>query len=265
MIRDIRIMPAVRAAGRGMEELLFPRRCPFCDRPVSAAPEEMFHALACPSCEGAVQKLSPVRDVLCLRCGRPMENETQEYCGDCRRGGHVFSRGCAVYRYRDVSGTIYRFKYNGRAEYADYLGEQMAQRFLEEFDPGLADALVPVPLSAERQRSRGWNQAALLAEVIGKRTGVPVREDLLVRKESTQAMRGVGAQERRRRLKNAFLFTGDDVKSKKYVLVDDIYTTGATIDACSRELLRAGAGGIFFITLAIGTAESSSRTGKGYD
>ena len=250
----------IRSAGRGLKELLFPRRCPFCDRPVPAAPEDMFHVLACPSCEKKVRRLSPDADVLCLRCGRPLGNAAQEYCMDCRTQEHAFVRGCAVYRYRDVSGPIYRFKYNGRAEYADYLGEQMAQRFLSEFDPEYVDALVPVPLSRERARSRGWNQAALLAEVIGRRTGIPVREDLLVRTQSTEAMRGIGAQERRRRLKSAFLFTGDDVKSKVYVLVDDIYTTGATIDACSRELLRAGAGGIFFITLAIGSAEGG-RTG----
>ena len=255
--------PAVRAAGEAACDLLFPRRCPFCDRPVPMSPQAPFRTLACPSCEEKVRMLSPVRDALCCRCGKPLENSAAEYCSDCLRTRHVYERGCAVYRFRDVSGPIYRFKYNGRAEYAAYFGRRMAERFRGEFDPAGADMLVPVPLSAERLRSRGWNQAALLARVLGQETGIPVREDLLTRRISTEAMRGLGAEERRRKLKSAFLFTGDDVKSKVCVLVDDIYTTGATMDACSRELLRAGARGIFFITLSIGQDLRDAPSGGG--
>ena len=252
-IRDIMsadMISAVRAAAAITQDLLFPRRCPFCDQPVRP-----FGALACPECSAAVHRISPRRDVLCCRCGKPLKDEGAEYCRECLKESHAYRRGCAVYRYRELSGPIYRFKYERRAEYAEFFGRAMAQRFLEEFDPAYVDALIPVPLSKERLAGRGWNQAQLLADVLGRQIHVPVRTDILIRRESTQALRGAGARERRANLKRAFHVTGDDVKSKVYVLVDDIYTTGATIDACSRELLRAGAGGIFFITLAIGNDE----------
>lgn len=229
------------------EDLLFPRRCPICDRPVHP-----FGALICPECEERMTELSPERDVLCCRCGKPLSDPTAEYCGDCAGGGHEYLRGCAVYRYREVSGAIYRFKYEGRAEYADFFGMRMAQRLGEEFDPAKIDAMIPVPLSEERCQSRGYNQAGLLARRIGQETGIPVREDILLRGRGTQVLRSMSADARRANLKNAFIVSADDVKSKVYVLVDDIYTTGATMDACAGALRLAGAAGVFFITLAIG-------------
>ena len=240
-------MSTGRSLLHGTEDLLFPRRCPMCDRPVRP-----FGALACPECEARVPVLSPERDALCCRCGKPLRDASAEYCSDCRAQRHAFLRGCAVYRYREISGSIYRFKYEGRAEYADFFGAKMARRLKEEFDPAKVDALIPVPISAERYRARGYNQAQLLARRIGEDTGIPVRGDLLLRRKHTQALRGQSAGSRRTSLKSAFIVSGDDVKSKVYVLVDDIYTTGATLDACALALRRAGAGGVFFLTLAIG-------------
>lgn len=228
-------------------DLLFPRRCPVCDQPVRP-----FGSLICPECEKKLHRLDNPGVPLCMKCGKPLEDPSAEYCYDCARTTHHYIRGCAVYRYREISGGIYRFKYEGRAEYADYFGEVMAERFAEEFIPEKTAALVPVPLSEERLRQRGYNQAALLARIIGEDCRVPVREDLLFRRKRTEAMRGLGRADRRADLKNAFIAAPSDVKSNMYVLVDDIYTTGSTIDACAGELMRAGAAGVYFITLAIG-------------
>jgi ComF family protein len=229
-------------------DLLYPRRCPICDRPV-----QPFGSLVCESCgEQMSEKRLTERDILCCQCGKVMRESRQELCRDCREGLHVYRRGCAAYRYRDISGAIYRLKYEGRAEYAEWMGEEMTRRLLQEFALEEIDAFVPVPVSRQRMRKRGYNQASLLAQAMSRRVGIPVQEEWLVRRTDTAAMRSMGADERRNNLKKAFTAPSDDVESKVIMLVDDIYTTGSTVDACAAALLGAGAAEVNFISLAIG-------------
>ena len=228
-------------------DLLFPRRCPVCDRPVKP-----YGALICGGC---AQVPVPVGDSICMKCGKPVEAE-EEYCADCAARKHLYYRGMAVYRYRSVSGSLYRFKYDGRREYADFYGEGMAhamERFLRETGPRHApELLIPVPCSAQRIRKRGYNQAALLARRLSENTGISASEGLLVRSRDTRAMRGMTAAERQINLKRTFHVYGNGVRLKSIMLIDDIYTTGATIDACAGALLEAGAEEVSFLTLAIG-------------
>ncbi len=258
LVKNGRLRQKMRHAARCAEDFVFPRRCPVCDEPVKP-----FGALICTVCgeKLAGKELSPKRDALCCRCGKPVAAPEQELCRDCEEREHFFRRGSAVYRYRDVSGMLYRLKYEGRAEYADFLGKKMAERLREDFDPEQLDALVPVPVSGERLRKRGYNQAALLAKAVAEETGISLRGDLLIRQNRTAALRNMSARERRRNLKNAFIVPDIDVESKRIMLVDDIFTTGATIDACARELLRAGAAEVLFLTAAIG--EDSGQHGTG--
>lgn len=165
---------------------------------------------------------------------------------------HLYDRGCAVYRYRSCSGAIYRYKYRDRAEYADYFGRVMADRVREVFGNTHFDMLVPVPLSKRRLKERGYNQAQRLCLVMGERLGIPVRGDVLMRGADTAPMKNMTAAQRQKSLKNAFLVYRNDVKLKSIMLVDDIYTTGSTIDACTRVLRSAGARHVSFCTLAIG-------------
>ena len=154
-----------------------------------------------------------------------------------------------------MSSSIYRFKYGDRREYADYFGREMARRLREQAARGVfprADMLVPVPLSPARYRRRGFNQARLLADVISRDTGIPVREDLLRRDGETAPMKGMTAAARYKNLKKAFHVYGNDVNLKSIMLIDDIYTTGATMDACASRLMEAGARSVCFLALAIG-------------
>lgn len=234
--------------GAALLDLLYPRRCPVCDRPTAP-----FGAVICSGCEEQMhQKRIRSTDILCCRCGKPMQDPRKDRCTDCRREEHAYERGCACYRYRQVSGAVFRLKYEGRAEYAEWMGNEMTRRLLEEFRNVHLDALVPVPVSAKRERTRGYNQAALLAEVIRRNTEIPVREDFLVRRMDTAAMKGMSASQRRVNLKKAFTAPSYDVKSKTIMLVDDIYTTGTTVDACAAALKKAGAAAVYFVTLAIG-------------
>lgn len=109
----------LQRTGKLALDLIFPRRCPWCDQPVRP-----FGGLICGECERELdgKELSPERDALCCRCGKPLLEKERELCRDCEKQARAFRKGCTVYRYHDVSGMLYRLKYEGRAEYADYIG-----------------------------------------------------------------------------------------------------------------------------------------------
>ena len=116
----------------------------------------------------------------------------------------------------------------------------------------MPQVLVPVPCSAQRIRKRGYNQAAVLAEKLSEIVRIPVDKEALKRSKDTKALRTMSASERQNNLKRAFHAYGNSVRLKSIMLIDDIYTTGATVDACAQALLEAGAKEVSFLTFAIG-------------
>lgn len=228
-------------------EAVFPRRCPVCGKPVVPR-----GSLICSGCAGIPRKVQAPR---CSRCGRHLtrrESLPEGICISCRTLPQRFDRGAAVFEYGSVRKSIYRYKYGGRAEYAGYFGLMMSRKLREAFDPEEAQLLVPVPLDRERLADRGYNQAALLAEEIAAHTGIPCSEGALQRVRSTVPMKRMSPAERRNNLKNAFIACSNDVKSKMIMLIDDIYTTGATASACAEACFDAGAAGVSILALAIG-------------
>ncbi len=175
-----------------------------------------------------------------------------ELCHDCSGKTHLFDKGRALYEYESIREALYRMKYAGRKEYAEFFALELSLFLKEEILKWNADALIPVPLHSTRQRKRGFNQAQLLAEHLGEFLGIPVRSDLLKRCKKTVPQKELSLAERQNNLKKAFKISQYDVKLKTIIVIDDIFTTGSTIDAMSSELRRAGVQKIYFITLAIG-------------
>lgn len=227
-----------------LKEILFPRRCPVCDNIVGGLSREI--------CEACYGTLKPLSGELCCKCGKKLRNEETEYCRDCSRYPHIFDSGMALYEYEDVAACIYRFKYQNRQEYADFFGREMACRFRERIRSVCPDGLVPVPLHKKREQKRGFNQAGLLAEVIGRELGIPVYEKMIVRQHNTLPQKNLNSAERQNNLKRAFKIAQNEVKLSTIIIIDDIYTTGSTIDAVSEVLRQAGAKKVFYLTLAIG-------------
>lgn len=228
---------------QGALQLLFPLRCPVCDEIVRPTGEKI-----CLECLGKLRLLTPP---WCMKCGKKLAQEG-ELCADCRQKQHVFTRGRALYAYESAAPSIYRFKYGGRREYADFFGEQMAEylgNFVRAVRP---DALVPIPLHRKRMAARGYNQSRLLAEAVGGRLGVRTCSDLLVRVKNTAPLKYENPKERQNNLKKAFNIARNDVKLKRVVIVDDIYTTGSTMDEAARTLREAGVEEVYFIALACG-------------
>lgn len=225
-------------------ELLFPRRCPVCDRPVFPP-----GGLICKKCSEVPEYVHEPR---CIRCGKGLKGDGGEYCYDCSRTVHYYDRGVVLYQYKSVRSVIYRFKYGGRQEYARFLGEDMALRLGKEILSWKPDALIPVPLHPEREKKRGYNQAALVAEWLGKKLEIPVVEDWLFRVENTRPQKELEGSARQNNLKKAFKLAGNDVKLNTIVIIDDIYTTGSTIDEIARICRRAGVKKIYFAALSVG-------------
>lgn len=225
-------------------QLLYPRRCPICDNIIPQWGEKI-----CLTCLPKLKFVAPPR---CLKCGKGLKVTKQEYCGDCAHKHHYYVSGRALYEYGSVADSLYRLKYEGRQEYAQAYGDELA-RYLGDFIKRVKpDALIPIPLHWTRKGKRGYNQAALLAKSLGKQVGVPVKEKVLIRVRKTAPMKLLNPVERQNNLKKAFLIRGNDVKLKTVIIVDDIYTTGATIDEAARTLLEAGVEKIYFVTLAVG-------------
>ena len=245
------VFEKMTAPARAAAEVVFPRRCPVCDRPVQPP-----GALICASCEGVLQK---VQAPVCRRCGKQLRSNFSDLCRDCRTLQHVFERGTTVFTYHSAAGGLFRFKYKGRQEYGKYYGRCMAQKLSE---PGAGilwepDLLVPVPISERRLKKRGYNQALVLAQEISRLTGISVCGDALRRVTDTLPMKNMTPAERQNNLKKAFQAFGNDVELNSIMLIDDIYTTGATIDACAHALYRQGARRVCFITLAAGVDSGS--------
>lgn len=235
-----------KAAGQWLqraEDIIFPGRCPVCDDAVRP-----FGALICRACAA---KIKYIREPFCAKCGKPLLQEEKEYCYDCTRKKHFYEKGRALFEYNSVSASIYRFKYGGRQEYAEFYGRCLAEKLGEQISRWKPDAFVPVPIHRDRMRKRGYNQAELLACVAGRELEIPVLP-IVERCRKTIPQKKLDDAGRQNNLKKAFKICQNDVKLKTIVIIDDIYTTGNTIDAVALELLRAGCTSIYYVALAIG-------------
>ncbi len=224
-------------------DLLYPRRCAICDEVLPSGRKYI--------CRECVKKPVYIREPYCSKCGRQLP-ESAEYCRDCEKTSHEFAQGRAVFDYGSIAKSLYRFKYSGRAEYARFYAKAIYERNRDYLRVMAPDALVPVPLHEKRMRKRGYNQAEEITKELSKLTGIPVRAGLVQRTSDTQALKSLGRNERRKILKNAFKIQENDVKLEKVCVIDDIYTTGSTIDEIARVLKEAFGCKVYFLAVTIG-------------
>lgn len=229
-------------------DAIYPPVCPICGKTPDIV--EGVRRRVCADCE---KKLVYIGEQRCLKCGKELEDTDGQYCYDCGRTEHIYTQGIAVFAYAEgIKQSIYRYKYKGRREYAVWYGEQVSKKCGAQIDIWAPDVIIPVPLHADKLRKRGYNQAELLAVEIGKNMGIPVEPDYLAREKNTVPMKALSENERVKNLEKAFLIKNNGVKYNKVMLVDDIYTTGATVDACAEELKKAGVKQIYCVSLCVG-------------
>lgn len=227
-------------------DLVFPRRCPVCDQPVPVGEK-----LICNKCKSKIIYISEPK---CKKCGKQLTDMTQLLCRDCETKSHIFDFGYALYDYQSMKESIYRYKYHGRQEYARFYARDIYERYGEQIKRLNVDAIIPVPLHKTRQKARGYNQAELVAVELSKMTGIPVYSNLVKRSKKTLPQKELDDITRQNNLKKAFNINSDVVKLyiNKAIVVDDIYTTGSTIDAVTAVLRQNGVKNVYFITLCQG-------------
>lgn len=200
------------------------------------------------------------RRVLLPEMRQASRKPRQEYCRDCGKNGRYFDRGRAAFPYTGkIKKSILNMKLHNKRRNADFFSAAMTAVLKEELEHWEIDVIVPIPLHPKKRRCRGFNQAELLAVPLGEALKIPVIPDLLKKKEETSEQKELDRKSRQKNLKKAFKIGPYDVKLSRVLLVDDIFTTGSTVDAAAAVLKEAGAEAVFFLTACIGT-EREDRT-----
>lgn len=226
-------------------DIIYPRRCPVC--------EDIIVEKGRLICHGCAKKISYVKEPRCKKCGKSISLDEKEYCFDCEKTEHFYDMGLSVFKHnKDIKNSIYRFKYSNKREYGKFYCEQLVNHLGKTIKSWGNCVIIPVPLHKSRKIKRGYNQSEILAEGIGKLLGIEVDKNLLIREKKTVPQKELSVSDRKKNLENAFKINRDIVQYRHVILVDDIYTTGNTIDSCSKVLKSKGVEKVFFITLSIG-------------
>ena len=238
----------VRAIPDSLFALFFPALCRLCRQPI-----EKFSLV--PVCADCLQAVRPYEGLECVKCGlflrTPQVLHGTVYCGLCRREAFLFEQARSFGRYEGILRDLIQcLKYDGFRPLARPLGRHLidaARRLATDS----FDLVLPVPLHSRRQRLRGFNQSALLAAQLAKLCSMPMGSDDCVRVRDTPPQTGLRAAERRKNVAGAFHVPFPQrVRSRRVLLVDDVMTTGATANSCTRVLLEAGAEAVSVVTLA---------------
>jgi ComF family protein len=232
---------------------LYPPRCRACGGRIHGRDAEYF----CSSCWPNIQRVS---HPLCTSCGRPFPDSSGDdhVCGACLERTCHFVRAHAWACYpteaameHPLRQVIQKFKYGRKVSLGKPLGQLMARGCADFLAQCECDVIIPVPLHSKRLRWRGFNQSVLLARQISRVYNIPLDCFTLCRSKDTPPQTQLTEEERRRNMRGAFILNPrSSVKKKSVLLVDDVYTSGATVNECSRVLKRGGAKAVYVLTLA---------------
>lgn len=235
--------------GTMLLDLLYPRHCPLCNSVLGFG-----NKLVCDRCLKKQKRIVPP---CCMKCGKTIEDVTEEYCQDCNTVEKSYSRGFPVFVYEgQIKSALYDFKYKNQRNYGTFFAACIMEQYGEVLQKLQVEALIPVPVHNVKRRIRGYNQAEVLAKQLSKQLQIPVYSNYLERVVNTNPQKELNDKTRMKNLKNAFKIGQNKIKLKKVLLVDDIYTTGATIEACTKVLLKAGVEDVYYTSVAIGKGYS---------
>jgi len=225
-------------------KLLWPEICPFCGK--------IHREGICPACKRKLKNIK-IEQPYCMMCGKPLRRQEQEYCYDCENTRHFYDKGRALWLHKPpVSYSIYQFKYHNQRAFGNYYAEEMFRQFETVLRDWKPDLIVPVPLHFRRRRKRGYNQSMIIASRLAQLLHIPVSENVLRRIRYTNPQKKLDHATRKKNLHNAFAVSKVPVYVKNVILIDDIYTTGNTIDEAAKKLKEAGVEKVFFLTVSIG-------------
>lgn len=229
---------------KSIKELFFPNdyKCILCG-------EELNHNTLYSICDECMNKLPFNNGKVCIRCGEPLANMSN-YCLHCKKTKPYFTKNTSLFLYEyPINKIIRQLKYDNK-KYLSLTFSNMIAGEVSRMDIKF-DMVIPVPLFEKRQKLRGYNQSELLAESLYSKLGIEINTKVLVKIKSTRTQANLTRAERMENLENAFKVTDKKlVKGKTILLVDDVFTTGTTINECSKTLIEAGASKVYSVTLA---------------
>lgn len=224
---------------------LYPAHCPVCHRIL-----ENQSRFICPECEGIWR---PVQEPRCKKCGKPLEREEAELCQDCISHPHLYEAGAGIFFYDSrKKASLMKYKYGGRRDYGRFYAQACCVYGREYIQRWGIQGIIPIPMYRYKERMRGFNQAAFVAELIGAELDLPVYRESLVKLYRTESQKKLDAAGRRKNLQGAFQGSPGQWGLHRILLVDDVYTTGSTVDAAALEILRHGVEKVYFLTVFIG-------------
>ncbi len=249
----------LKSAIDALASVFFPAPCRVCG-------QTLLTAGRIPICEPCLDEFERILDPLCACCGRPLvsspvaQADTPEpsspqpaapLCRLCRANFYAFdrARSFAIYN-RALSEAVLLLKYEQVASLAQWFGAQLAEIARNAGVECRADVVVPVPLHRDRHRERGYNQAELIARPVARRLHLPLDANLLIRTKPRPPQLVLSRTEHWKSVRGAYATRkGMKIDNLRVLLVDDVLTTGATFDACSRALKKAGASAVFGLTV----------------
>lgn len=226
-------------------DILFPSRCPFCGEFI------MWNELCCESCR---ETLVAANDVICRKCG-------QDKCR-CNEK-HSFDMVYVSYFFDDenVADAVYRFKHEGESNLAELAAADTVRHMKAEGIP-LPDFIVPVPMSVRKRIARGHNQAELFARIFSKSLKIPMRRDLLFKRDTKDEQHKHNEAERKERVKSLFYGGNANLSGKSVLLCDDVMTTGSTLNECAAILKNAGAERVIVSVCAVTRLNGQNSSDK---
>lgn len=227
-------------------QFLLPPQCPCCEKFL----EEKQQGI----CSGCLSEIHWIEPPFCSVCGTPFVSRVigNHPCGACTTKKKYFTIARALGSYEgSLQEAIHQWKYEGKTSLNPIFGKWMLEGLYRYWDPKFFDLLIPIPLHIERLRSRGFNQALLLVKELSHYTGIPYRMRILQKTKPTIPQVNLSGIERMKEVKGAFhLVRKEELKGRSVLLVDDVYTTGATVNECAKVLLAGGAERVDVFTLA---------------
>lgn len=228
-------------------QFLLPPQCPCCEKLLGEGPLRV-----CSDCLSEIQWIHPP---ICSICGAPfISQEIEDHpCGDCLTQPKYFTMARALGIYEGtLQKAIHDWKYKGKTDLTLFFGEWMKEGLNRYWNLLSFDLLIPVPLHPQRLRQRGFNQSLLLVKELNRHSGIPFQKALLLKEKPTPPQVDLKGVEREKALKGVFKVVGEEklLEGKTILLIDDVYTTGATVNECAKILLKGGAKRVDVLTLA---------------
>ena len=222
--------------------VLYPQTCCFCGK----ISKEYI-------CKDCIEKITYIEEPVCKKCGKPIRYEEAEYCGDCAKTVFSYEQGKSIWLHTDaVRWSVYQFKYHNRRIFGKFYAQELFRIYGKWIRENNINVIIPIPLHKKRQRNRGYNQSEIVARELGKLLRLPVNTKAVVRARNTKPQKELSHKERYHNLKEAFHVTKHWKGERHVLLIDDIYTTGNTIDSMAKLLRQKGAEKVWFLTISIG-------------